>query len=86
MQLQRLDEMLARRCWLAARYSEQLSRINWLVPPTVPEGSRHNFQSYMARLTSDAPVGRDELMQELLNRRNIHPPRHNGNTSRSPLP
>jgi len=68
VQLQRLDEMLARRCWLAARYSEQLSRIDWLVPPAVPEGSRHNFQSYMVRLTSDAPVHRDELMQELLNR------------------
>ena len=68
VQLRRLDEMLARRCWLAARYCEQLSRINWLLPPTVPEGSRHNFQSYMVRLTSDAPVDRDELMQELLNR------------------
>jgi perosamine synthetase len=68
VQLQRLDEMLARRCWLAARYSEELSQINWLVPPVVPVGSRHNFQSYMVRLNGDAPIARDELMQELLNR------------------
>jgi perosamine synthetase len=29
---------------------------------------RHNYQSYMMRLTSDAPVSRDELMQGLLDR------------------
>jgi perosamine synthetase len=68
VQLQRLNDMLDRRRWLAARYSEQLAQIDWLVPPTVPSGCRHNFQSYMARLTGDSPLGRDELMQELLNR------------------
>jgi perosamine synthetase len=68
VQLQRLNNMLDRRRWLAARYSEQLAQIDWLVPPTVPSGYRHNFQSYMARLTGDSPLGRDELMQELLNR------------------
>ena len=69
VQLQRLNDMLDRaRRWLAARYSEQLAQIDWLVPPIVPSGCRHNFQSYMARLTGDSPLGRDELMQELLNR------------------
>jgi perosamine synthetase len=66
VQLQRLSDMLDRRHQLAARYTEQLAQIDWLVPPAVPSGCRHNFQSYMARLTGDSPLGRDELMQKLL--------------------
>ena len=66
VQLQRLDKMLCRRRELAQRYSERLSALGWLVPPQEPSHCRHNFQSYMARLTSDAPFTRDQLMQELL--------------------
>jgi perosamine synthetase len=68
VQLQRLDDMLARRRHLAARYSERLSRVKWLVPPAVPADCRHNFQSYMVRFENNAPIGRDQLMQELLDR------------------
>jgi perosamine synthetase len=67
-QLERLPEMLARRRMLALRYSERLSAIPWLVIPTESDSCRHNFQSYMVRLQSDAPVTRDQLMQELLSR------------------
>jgi len=68
VQLQRLDGMLARRRELAARYSERLSALPWLVVPQEPADCRHNFQSYMVRLQSDAPVSRDQLMQDLLDR------------------
>lgn len=68
VQLQRLDQMLARRRWLASRYSERLSKYEWLLLPVEPPECHHNFQSYMVRLTHDAPIGRDRLMQELLNR------------------
>jgi dTDP-4-amino-4,6-dideoxygalactose transaminase len=68
VQLRRLDEMLAKRRTLALRYSERLSAISWLVPPQEPANSRHSYQSYMVRLTEDAPIGRDELMQDLLDR------------------
>ena len=68
VQLERLPEMLDRRRQLALRYSERLSAIPWLVIPTESDGCRHNFQSYMVRLQSDAPVTRDQLMQELLSR------------------
>jgi perosamine synthetase len=68
VQLQRLDEMIGRRRQLAFRYSQALAGINWLLPPVEPVGYRHNFQSYMVRLTAGAPVTRDQLMQELLNR------------------
>ena len=66
VQLQRLEQMLSRRRELAQRYSQRLSNLGWLVPPQEPLDRRHNFQSYMVRLTSDAPVTRDQLMQELL--------------------
>jgi dTDP-4-amino-4,6-dideoxygalactose transaminase len=68
VQLERLPEMLNRRRALALRYSERLSAIPWLVIPTESDSCRHNFQSYMVRLQSDAPVTRDHLMQELLSR------------------
>ena len=68
VQLERLDGMLAKRRELAARYTERLASVPWLIPPQEPPDCRHNFQSYMLRLTSDAPIIRDDLMQELLNR------------------
>jgi len=68
VQLERLPEMLSCRRLLALRYTERLSSIPWLIVPTEPEECRHNFQSYMIRLRSDAPVTRDELMQQLLDR------------------
>lgn len=66
-QLHRLEDMIARRRWLASRYTERLSQLEWLITPQEPAHCRHNFQSYMARLTHDAPMSRDELMQEFLN-------------------
>ena len=68
VQLERLPEMLDRRRSLATRYSTRLATIPWLIVPSEPQNCRHNFQSYMVRLREDAPITRDELMQELLNR------------------
>ena len=68
VQLQRLDGMLARRRELVARYSECLASVPWLITPQQPPDCRPNFQSYMLRMTDDAPISRDDLMQELLNR------------------
>lgn len=68
VQLGRLDGFLARRRYLAGRYTERLQSLGWLKPPAQPAGLRHNFQSYVVRLTSEAPIGRDALMQEMLDR------------------
>jgi perosamine synthetase len=68
VQLRRMDEMLARRRWLARRYSEAFEPLGWLSPPAEPEGFRHNYQSYMVRVKPGAPLGRDALMQLLLDR------------------
>jgi dTDP-4-amino-4,6-dideoxygalactose transaminase len=68
VQLRRLDGMLAKRRALATGYTARLAHMPWLVPPQEPSGFEHNYQSYMMRLASDAPLGRDELMQKLLDR------------------
>ncbi|HYI93661.1 MAG TPA: DegT/DnrJ/EryC1/StrS family aminotransferase [Bryobacteraceae bacterium] len=68
VQLKRLDDLLARRRALAERYSSELSSIPWIATPCGCPESLRNFQSYMIRLTGDAPVSRDDLMQELLDR------------------
>jgi len=68
VQLQRLDDMLARRRQLAIRYSRRLSHLKWLALPCEPAACRHNFQSYMVRLKTNAPITRHRLMQELLER------------------
>jgi perosamine synthetase len=68
VQLRRLEGFLARRRALAARCSESLSSLPWLIPPGEPDGHKHNFQSYMVRLRPEAPIGRDALMQGLLAR------------------
>ena len=66
VQLDKLETMLARRRDLAGRYTAALSKYPWMVTPTTPEGLKHNYQSYMVRFTENAPIGRDEFMQRLL--------------------
>lgn len=65
-QLKKLDEIVARRRELAARYSTALASHPWLMPPWLPDYAEPNFQSYAVRLISGAPVGRNDLMQWLL--------------------
>jgi dTDP-4-amino-4,6-dideoxygalactose transaminase len=67
VQLRRLPGILDRRIELAEAYTQTLSRIRGLEPPTVPAWVRPNFQSYAVRLTPEYPLRRDELMQALLN-------------------
>lgn len=68
VQLGRMNEFLERRRYLASRYTEKLSEFSWVLPPFQPEYATPNFQSYMVRLTSNAPVRRDALMQSMLER------------------
>ena len=65
-QMKRLQWILARRRELADRYTEALAAHPWLQPPYVPDYAGPNFQSYAVRLTDDAPLSRDALMQRLL--------------------
>jgi perosamine synthetase len=67
-QMKKLDWIVARRRELASRYTFALGNHPWLRPPYVPSYAEPNFQSYTIRLTEDAPISRDELLQWLLDR------------------
>jgi perosamine synthetase len=67
-QLNRLSTLLERRRFLAQRYTDALHNLPWLQTPFVPNNCRHNFQSYMVRLTGTAAAKRDAIMQWLLER------------------
>jgi dTDP-4-amino-4,6-dideoxygalactose transaminase len=65
-QLELLDEILAERQRLAARYTAAIERIAFLQPPYEPDYAERTWQSYAVTLTADAPVSRNELMRRLL--------------------
>lgn len=66
VQLRKLPEMLNRRIEVAERYTGALRHIEGLTPPSVPDDARPNYQSYPVRVDSRFPLGRNELMQALL--------------------
>jgi len=68
VQLQRLDGFIARRRMLAGRYTQAVSQLGWLLAPQETAECRHNYQSYAARVLAGAPISRDQLMQQLLDR------------------
>lgn len=69
VQLRRLPGILARRIELAQRYTRALAEIPGLIAPHVPEYARPNYQSYAVRVTSDYPLSRNDLMNQLLARK-----------------
>ncbi len=68
VQLERLPGILTRRRNLASRYYQALTAIPGLSPPANSPDWRPNHQSYPVRVTRDYPLGRDALMQALLER------------------
>jgi perosamine synthetase len=64
-QLDRLDDMLRLRRAAAERYTAGLADHPFIVPPAVPDGLQHNWQSYQVALTPDAPLSRNEVMDRL---------------------
>lgn len=64
-QLDRLEEMLQLRRAAADRYTIGLSNHPFIVPPAVPEGLQHNWQSYQVRVTDGAPLSRNAVMDAL---------------------
>jgi dTDP-4-amino-4,6-dideoxygalactose transaminase len=65
-QLKRLDSLLATRLRAAERYNEALAGHPWLRPPYIPEYAEPTFQSYAIQLTEDAPLSREQVMEQLL--------------------
>lgn len=68
-QLGRLAGFLERRRHLAARYTAALLHLPWMITPAIPANCRHNYQSYMVRLTGEHAAKRDAIMQQLLEKK-----------------
>ena len=64
-QMKKLPQLLERRREQAARYTSAFSASRWLLPQLEEPGTRSNYQSYQLRVSSDAPVTRNRLLEEL---------------------
>ena len=64
-QLDRMDDILARRRAVADRYKRGLTGSHAYVLPCVPSGLSPNWQSYQIALNPNAPLTRNALMERL---------------------
>jgi perosamine synthetase len=64
-QLDRLDDILARRRAAADRYQRGLANYPMVIPPHVPAGLSPNWQSYQIALKIDSPLARNGMMERL---------------------
>lgn len=67
-QLAKLPRFLQRRQYLAARYFEKLAALPLILPADAPAGDVHSWHLYVIRLSAQAKVTRDEVIQGLSDR------------------
>lgn len=68
-QLRKMGRFHAKRQAMADRYTEALAELPLTLPTHAPTGESHAWHLYMVRLNDDAPVGRDEFIQEMAARK-----------------
>ena len=68
VQLQRVEAMAQRRAALAARYLEELRDLPLTLPAAAPAGEAHAWHLFVLRLTDEARIGRDDLIDALARR------------------
>ncbi|MBO2454968.1 DegT/DnrJ/EryC1/StrS family aminotransferase [Actinomadura barringtoniae] len=66
VQLTRLDAIIARRRELAARYQRLFAAVPGIACVRDPAYGRTNYQSFWIMLPDDYPIGRDALLQRLM--------------------
>ena len=64
-QLKRAQGFQQKRAQLAALYDELLADLPLVLPPRPAAGEVHSWHLYVLRLTDDAPIGRDALIEAL---------------------
>jgi perosamine synthetase len=67
-QMKKLPRLLERRREQAARYTSAFSAGRWLLPQLEEPETKSNYQSYQLRLSPEAPVTRNRLLEELKTR------------------
>ena len=65
-QLEKLDWIVSERRKIAEKYNEAFRDIDYIRLPIEEEGYFSNYQSYSVYLKEDCPIGRNELMQKML--------------------
>ena len=65
VQLQRLPAFVQRRQQLAARYLSELKSLPLILPADAPAGDSHAWHLFVLRLSDEARVTRDEVIQRL---------------------
>ncbi len=65
-QLEKLDWIVSERRKIAEKYNEAFRDIDYVRLPIEEEGYFSNYQSYSVYLKEDCPIGRNELMQKML--------------------
>ncbi len=65
VQLQRLPAFVQRRQQLAARYLSDLKSLPLILPADAPAGDSHAWHLFVLRLSDEARVTRDEVIQRL---------------------
>ena len=68
VQLQRVEAMAQRRAALAARYLDELQGLPLTLPAAAPMGEAHAWHLFVLRLTDEARIGRDDLIDALARR------------------
>lgn len=64
-QMAKLDKILAKRAYLAQRYNQAFAPLKNVSIPFVPDGYKHNFQSYILRINGIQGKKRDNIMESL---------------------
>src|SRR5262249_15030050 len=64
-QLDRLEELLARRRAVAERYQRALAGHSFFIPPHVPAELTPNLQSYQIPLRPGVPLARNTVIERL---------------------
>ena len=67
-QLRKLPRFLTRRQQLAAQYFEALADLPLVLPADAPKGDVHAWHLYVIRLSGQARLGRDAVIEELSRR------------------
>ncbi len=65
VQLGKLDRFISEREELANLYDARLQEFGWLKAPERPAQHRHALQAYVAMVSHEAPVGRNEILAHL---------------------
>jgi len=65
-QLEKLDWIVAERRKIAKQYNEAFADIDFIRLPVEEEGYFSNYQSYSIYLKENCPIGRNDLMQKML--------------------